>query len=86
MAEPIEDLFVREALCRLQDEYLPCIHKALATLKPEDLWWRPHGDTTSIGALLRHLRGNVGQWVVSGLGGKGDAKLNKARNPGHQGD
>lgn len=82
IAEPIAELFVKEALFRLQEEYLPRIHKALAALKKEDLWWRPHGDTTSIGSLLRHLRGNIGQWVVSGLGGKDDSRDRKAEFAG----
>ena len=82
MPQQTAELFVQEALFRLQGEYLPRIHKALAALPPGDLWWRPHGDTTSIGALLRHLRGNVGQWIVSGLGGRADGRDRKAEFAG----
>lgn len=82
MPDTTAEMFVQEALYRLQEEYLPRIHKALATLPPADLWWTPHGDTTSIGALLRHLRGNVGQWVVSGLGGRPDGRDRKSEFAG----
>lgn len=82
MPDTTAELFVADALYRLQEEYLPRLHKALAALPPGDLWWKPHGDTTSIGALLRHLRGNVGQWIVSGLGGRPDARDRKSEFAG----
>lgn len=70
MAEAITELFTRESTHRLREEYMPRIRKSVATLRPGDLWWTPHGDTTSIGALLRHLHGNITQWMIAGLGGK----------------
>lgn len=74
MADAITELFIQESLFRLQEEYLPRIHTSVGTLKPADLWWTPHGQTTSVGALLRHLRGNITQWMVAGLGGKAFAR------------
>lgn len=64
--------FLEASRTYLQDTYLPRIERALANLSSEDLWWRPHTDTPSIGILLLHLSGNVRQWVVCGLGGAED--------------
>lgn len=82
MNQDLAEIFKEEAHFRLQDEYLPRLRKALGTLRPEDLWWKPHADTTSVGALLRHLRGNVGQWMVSGLGGREDSRNRSAEFSG----
>jgi len=41
---------------------------ALEELDDEDVWWRPNEASNSIGNLLLHLRGNVGQWIVGGVG------------------
>jgi uncharacterized damage-inducible protein DinB len=43
-------------------------------LPADDLWWRPHDGVPSVGVLLRHLEGNVRQWIVSGVGGAADRR------------
>jgi uncharacterized damage-inducible protein DinB len=58
----------------LRDTYLPRLARALDELPPRDLWWRPHARATSAGNLLLHLRGNIRQWIVSGLGGAPDRR------------
>lgn len=58
----------------LADEYLPKIKQAIADLSPEELWWRPHETSNSIGNLLLHLTGNLRQWILSGLGGEPDRR------------
>jgi len=58
----------------LRDTYLPRLERALAELPAADLWWRPHARATSAGNLLLHLRGNIRQWIVSGLGGAPDLR------------
>ena len=68
----MRDLFVRTSIRHLRDDYLPRIVNALEILPEEDLWWRPHPDTTTVGNLLLHLEGNVRQWIVCGLGGAED--------------
>ncbi len=57
---------------RLMEEYFPRLEQCLDTLSDEDIWWRAHETDNSIGNLLLHLRGNVHQWIVSGLGGSAD--------------
>ena len=54
--------FSRKALLR---EYWPRLHEAVAPLTPEQVWWRPNEASNSIGNLLLHLNGNVGQWLVA---------------------
>jgi uncharacterized damage-inducible protein DinB len=64
--------FIQTSVDQLQKEYLPRLQKALDLISEDQVWWRPHPDTTSIGNLLVHLAGNVRQWIVSGLGGQAD--------------
>lgn len=69
-AEP----FILRSRAYLLDEYLPKIRRAVSGLSVEDLWWRPNPASNSIGNLILHLAGNIGQWVVSGLGGREDTR------------
>lgn len=71
-------LFVEESVRRLREEYLPRLRAAVRTLPAEDLWWRPHPRTNSVGNLLLHLEGNVRQWIASGLGGAPDERRRSA--------
>ena len=52
----------------LRSEYLPKIERCLERLSEEDVWWRPNETSNSIGNLLLHLCGNVGQWIIGGVG------------------
>jgi len=61
--------FTERAVHHLREEYLPRIERASAAMPREDLWWRPHREANSVGNLLLHLRGNVSQWILEGLGG-----------------
>jgi hypothetical protein len=67
--------FLRETTLRFRQEYLPRLERALAPLDATDVWWRPHPETTSIGILVRHLEGNIRQWILSGLGGAPDRRI-----------
>jgi uncharacterized damage-inducible protein DinB len=48
-------------------DYLPKIERCLEGWTTK-MWWRPNEASNSIGNLLLHLRGNVGQWIVGGVG------------------
>lgn len=50
------------------------IQHCLGQLDDEQLWNRPAGDLNSIANLLLHLRGNLTQWIISGLGGAPDVR------------
>lgn len=66
--------FVAEARRLLRCDYLPKIERCLEKLSEEDVWWRAHPESNSIGNLLLHLSGNMRQWVVSGVGGEADER------------
>ncbi len=54
---------------RLSEEYLPRLLRCLDELSDEEIWWRPHESANSVGNLVLHLSGNIGQWINAGLGG-----------------
>lgn len=66
--------FAAESARTLREVHLPRLERALATLPPGDLWWSPHPECLSVGTILRHLEGNVRQWILSGLAGARDAR------------
>jgi uncharacterized damage-inducible protein DinB len=68
-------IFKRECAELLAVTYLERLEMALGALPDEDLWWRPHEGVISFGTILRHLEGNVRQWILSGLGGVADQRI-----------
>lgn len=58
-------------LCRktLLGQHLRITH-CLSQLSEARIWWRPRPGMNSIANLMLHLRGNVGQWIVAGFGGR----------------
>lgn len=60
--------FIAHARALLMTDYLPKIERCLERLTDEDVWWRAHEESNSIGNLLLHLAGNARQWIVSGVG------------------
>lgn len=70
----IGSTFLADSRARLGDDYLPRIRRAVESLPPEDVWWRPNEASNAIGNLLLHLAGNLRQWVVSGVGGATDVR------------
>lgn len=65
--------FKRTSVFHLR-EYLLRLKKATEQLSHDQIWWKPHYNTISIGNILKHLNGNVTQWIISGLGGKPDLR------------
>lgn len=43
------------------------IHHCVRQLSEAQLWWRPGPDQNSIGIVIRHVAGNLNQWVVHGV-------------------
>ncbi len=60
--------FLDESRAFLTTQYFPKILRCLDVLTDEDVWWRPHETSNSIGNLLLHLTGNIRQWIVGGVG------------------
>jgi uncharacterized damage-inducible protein DinB len=62
--------FLSKSSDLLTAEYLPKIEQCLARLTDAEVWARPNDASNSIGNLLLHLRGNVTQWIVAGVGNR----------------
>lgn len=65
-------LFSEQARHSLRRQHLPLIIRCLETLSQDQIWWRPHRTSNSIGNMVLHLAGNVRQWIISGLGHQPD--------------
>lgn len=74
----IENLLIAETKRRLFEEGIPRIKKCLAQLSETDIWYRPNGNSNSVGNLVLHLCGNVRQWIVAGLGHQQDTRTRDA--------
>ena len=71
----IAQAFIAQSRSLLLTANLPRIERCLERLSDEEVWWRPNDESNCIGNLLLHLSGNVRQWIVSGLGGREDARV-----------
>jgi uncharacterized damage-inducible protein DinB len=54
------------------------VKKCLHELGEEEIWHRPNESSNSVGNLILHLSGNIGQYVISGLGGNSDVRSREA--------
>ena len=54
------------------------IQDCLGRLTSEQIWTRNNANENSVGNLVLHLCGNVGQWIGSGVGGKPDTRQRDA--------
>lgn len=59
---------------RTLTEGLHKIEHCVEQLSEEQIWWRPRPEMNSIANLMLHLSGNLGQWIVSGVGGEPDIR------------
>jgi uncharacterized damage-inducible protein DinB len=61
-------LFLERSRYFLGVEYLTKLRSAVLALPADKIWWRPDEGSNSAGNLLRHLNGNVTQWILGGVG------------------
>jgi len=61
--------FIEASIVFLKDDFLPKLVHCLEEMSDDDIWWRPNEKSNSVGNLILHLRGNLRQWIVAGLGG-----------------
>lgn len=66
------DELLKQACLKHLAEGRDRLHKCVGLLTHEQLWHRANANTVSVGNLLLHLCGNVGQWINSTLGGASD--------------
>jgi hypothetical protein len=69
-------LFLSFSRRKLLDQYWPRMKECVAPLTEEQVWWRPNEASNSIGNLMLHLNGNVGQWLVASFN-KDEDKRNR---------
>jgi hypothetical protein len=67
-------LALNQAVADELDAALSRISHCLGQLTEEQVWLRPREDMNAIGNLLLHLTGNVGQLILSGVGGEPDLR------------
>lgn len=58
-------LFLAFSRHKLLGQYWPRLRECVSSLTDEQVWWRPNDASNSIGNLILHLNGNVGQWLVA---------------------
>lgn len=66
---PLANAFTEYAARKLEDHYAQ-IARCAGLLTDEQLWFRPNERSNSVANLLLHLRGNIRQWVLTGLAGQ----------------
>ena len=66
--------FSAEKLTQLNGRIQDC----LGRLTSEQIWTRGTDNENSVGNLVLHLCGNVGQWIGAGVGGKPDTRQRDA--------
>lgn len=65
--------FISAAVARLrqqEERILICLNQ----LTEEQVWQRLNQNSNSVGNLMLHLMGNLGQWVISGVGNEPDTR------------
>ncbi|UCS94522.1 DUF1572 domain-containing protein [Echinicola marina] len=70
---PIGQELIKHAIFRLNENKAKII-SCLDWLTEEEIWQRPNEVSNSIGNLVLHLAGNLGQYIVSSLGGHEDKR------------
>ena len=71
-ASTVSAEFIDSSRTLLGRDYMPKLRKIVAMLSEDDIWWRPNEASNSVGNMLLHMCGNLGQWVMSGAGGTPD--------------
>jgi uncharacterized damage-inducible protein DinB len=81
----VSELFLQQSVSLLTRDYLPKLSRAVDVLTEADVWWRPNEHSNSIGNLLLHLRGNVTQWILGGVGGQPFTRERQGEFDAHDG-
>lgn len=66
--------FLNFSRTKLLEQYWPRLRAAVEPLSEEQVWWRANLASNSIGNLILHLNGNVGQWLVASFNNLEDAR------------
>ena len=78
-------LFLEFSGRKLLEQYWPRLRACVESLSDEQVWWRPNESSNSIGNLVLHLNGNVGQWLVASFNRLEDGRDRPAEFNAHGG-
>jgi uncharacterized damage-inducible protein DinB len=78
-------LFLEFSRDKLLQQYWPRLRACVEPLTDEQVWWRPNEACNSIGNLVLHLNGNVGQWLVASFNRLEDRRDRPAEFNAHEG-
>ncbi len=67
----VHEAFITTAVARLRQQESR-IHDCIRLLSEDQIWARGNENSNSVANLVLHLIGNLGQWVVAGVGGAPD--------------
>src|SRR3954468_13125096 len=73
MDSAIAPLFISHSAAKLE-QMTGYIEICLSNLEPEQVWQREHDAENTVGNLVLHLVGNLGQWIGHNLGGHPDTR------------
>lgn len=73
MQKNLDKLFLDFSIRKLEG-LTSRIEDCLGKLTEEQVWAREGENQNAVGNLVMHLSGNVGQWIVSGIGGAPDLR------------
>ncbi len=74
-----------ECSARRLAQYAARIEDCLGRLTDEQVWGRGGPNENAVGNLVLHLCGNLGQWILAGLGGAPDTRQRDAEFSAHGG-
>jgi uncharacterized damage-inducible protein DinB len=66
----VGEIFISRSRYWLIKEYPIKLRQCVEALPVQAVWARPNHSCNSIGNLLVHLKGNVTEWIVGGVGGR----------------
>src|SRR4051795_13270696 len=69
----MHEIFIRFSADKLK-QLAERIDSSVSRLSEEQIWWRGASESNAVGNLMLHLRGNLGQWILSGVGGAPDTR------------
>jgi uncharacterized damage-inducible protein DinB len=69
----MDEIFLKYSAEKLR-QYESRIEDCLKRLPDEQIWARNSGSQNAIGNLVLHVCGNLGQWILSGVGGAVDTR------------
>jgi uncharacterized damage-inducible protein DinB len=73
----MHELFIDVSVRKLS-QMCERIETCLGNLTDEQIWWRGAEAQNAVGNLVLHLCGNLGQWILAGVGGAPDNRQRDA--------